>query len=81
MKKKLLALLDKHNCELYEGDNGKVDMVAPEGMAFESSRTPSICLIRPPAFGFKKPSSQEWKDAFKYASSEFSFGLVGYDEE
>jgi hypothetical protein len=79
-KKKLIALLDTHNCELYEGENGKVDMVAPDGMAFESSRTPSICLIQPPAFGLKKPTAQEWKDAIKYASSEFSFGLVEYEE-
>jgi hypothetical protein len=75
MKKKLLALLEKHNCDLYEGDNGKVDMVAPDGYEFASTQSQSIVLIHPPIFGFRKPTANDWKTAYQYAISEIECGI------
>jgi len=80
MKKKLLALLEKHNCDLYEGDNGKVDMLAPEGHEFASTQSQSIVLIAPPLYGFRKPTAEDWKSAYSYAVSEIAEGIYETEE-
>jgi hypothetical protein len=80
MKKTLLALLEKHNCDLYEGDNGKVDMVAPEGHEFASTQSQSIVLIYPPIYGFRKPTAEDWKAAYAYAVSEIAEGIYETEE-
>jgi hypothetical protein len=80
MKKKLLALLNKHNCELYEGDNGKVDMIAPDGHEFASAQSQSIILIFPPIYGFRKPTEEDWANAYAYAQGEIKEGIYEIEE-
>lgn len=79
MKKKLIALLEKHGCELYEGDNGKVDMIAPDSHLFATVQATAVVLISPPAFGFVKPSNEDWKNAYSHAQAELLEGI--YEEE
>ena len=81
MRKKLIELLEKHGCELYEGDNGKVDMIAPDGHLFASVQATSVVLIQPPAFGFRKPTKEDWKNAFEFAQQELAEGIYEEEEE
>ena len=80
MKKKLIELLQRHDCELYEGDNGKVDMIAPDGHLFASTQSQSIVLIFPPIYGIRKPTAEDWYTAYSYAVSELSEGIYEVEE-